>query len=334
MARVCRSGTSSCSSAPTRTPIGSMTRSRATSTASSSRATRWAPSGCSKRALRASTRSATSAPARSSASRQRSAKAPWWCPSCTSASGLRCRGGWNRTPSRPCRLPASRSDCALGRARHRGGVLGHHSTLVAGLWRFVRLHPLRDLLVGEVDVEPAGVDVDRDLVAVPDRGDRATADRLWSHVPGHQAVGGPREAGVREQRDLIAGPLAAQRSGDLEHLAHPRPARGTLVADHHYVAGPDPLLFDHCEALLLGGEDPGRARVFAALLAGDLAHAALGRQLAAKDHQAARGLERIRERANDLLAGRLLGRVRLLADRGAGDRDALAVKHAGLVEPL
>ena len=44
-----------------------------------------------------------------------------------------------------------------------------------------------------------------------------------------------------------------------------------------------------------------------ALGAGDLDHAALGREVAAQDRQAALGLERLDERPHDLLAGGLLG---------------------------
>ena len=57
-------------------------------------------------------------------------------------------------------------------------------------------------------------------------------------------------------------------------------------------------------------EDARRALVVAALVAGELDHAALGREVAAQDRQAAGGLDRVVERAHDLLALGLLGLAR------------------------
>src|SRR5215210_1977834 len=220
---------------------------------------------------------------------------------------------------------------ALGGARDRGRVLRHHAALVVGLRRLVGLHPPRDLIVGEIDVEPARVDVDGDRVAVPDGGDRAAAGRLRGDVARHQTMGRAGEAAVGEQGHLVADALADQRGRDLKHLAHTGAAGGALVADHDHVAGLDALLLDDREALLLRSEDPRRAAVPASLLARDLHHATLRGEVAAEDHQTAGGLERIRERPDDLLAYGLLGSVGLLADRLAGHRDRLPVEDAGLV---
>ena len=54
-------------------------------------------------------------------------------------------------------------------------------------------------------------------------------------------------------------PLADDRRGDLEHLAHAGAADRALVADHDDVAGIDLLVLDRAEALLFGLEDPRRA---------------------------------------------------------------------------
>ena len=90
----------------------------------------------------------------------------------------------------------------------------------------------------------APLDVDRDLVAVAQRGDRAALDRLGGDVADHQPAGGAGEAAVGEQRDLLAEALADDRRGHLEHLAHPGAAGGALVADHDHVAGLDLLVLD------------------------------------------------------------------------------------------
>ena len=97
-----------------------------------------------------------------------------------------------------------------------------------------------DLVVGQVDVEAARGDVDRDRVAVLDRGDRAAVGGLGRDVGDHEAVGGAGEAAVGDERDVVAEPLPHERAGDREHLAHPGAAGGALVADDDDVAGHDP----------------------------------------------------------------------------------------------
>ena len=74
-----------------------------------------------------------------------------------------------------------------------------------------------------------------------DRRDRASLCRLGGDVADHQAAGGAGEAPVGDHRDALAQALADDRRGDLEHLAHARAARWTLVADHHDVTGVDLL---------------------------------------------------------------------------------------------
>ena len=73
-----------------------------------------------------------------------------------------------------------------------------------------------------------------------------------------------------------------------EHLAHAGAAGGALVADDDDVAGLDPALGDGLHRALLAVEDARRAAVVAALVAGELHDAAVGREVAAQDGQAAR----------------------------------------------
>ena len=114
--------------------------------------------------------------------------------------------------------------------------------LVARLGRLVFGDALGDLLVGELTSRRPAFDVESDLVAVVDRRDRAAPDRLRRDMPRHQPARGTREAAIGEQRHLVADPLADQRRGHLEHLAHAGAAGGALVADHDHVAGVDALL--------------------------------------------------------------------------------------------
>jgi len=64
-------------------------------------------------------------------------------------------------------------------------------------------------------------------------------------------------------------------------------------ADHHHLPLAD-LLCEHGRHRgLLAVEHARRARVFAALVPGELDHAAVGRDVAAQDGKAAGGLERL-----------------------------------------
>ena len=69
-------------------------------------------------------------------------------------------------------------------------------------------------------------------------------------------------------------------------------------------------------------------------MAGELDDAAVGRDVAAEDRQAAVGRERIVERAHDPLAGGLPALSAISPDRGAGDGDRALVQQAGLLEAL
>ena len=103
-------------------------------------------------------------------------------------------------------VPAVRlnRDGALRGAADELGVLGQHAADVGVRRRLVGREALGDHVVAEVDVDALGVDVDRDGVAVVDRGDRAAADRLGREVAGHEAVRRAAEAPVGEQDDVLA----------------------------------------------------------------------------------------------------------------------------------
>ena len=150
----------------------------------------------------------------------------------------------------------------------------------------------------------------------------------------HQAARRAGEAPVRKQRHLLAKALPHQRRRDRQHLAHARTARGTLVADDHDVAGLDRLRRHRRHRRLLGLEDAGRPAVLAPLVARDLHDAAVRREVAAQDGQPSALRQRIRQRADDLLAGRLRRIGGVLGQSPARDRLRVAVQQPGLEQAL
>ena len=171
------------------------------------------------------------------------------------------------------------------------------------------------------DVELAVRDVEGDRVTVADERDRAALHGLRRDVTGHEPVGRAAEATVGHERDRVAEPLADERGGDAEHLAHPRTAARAFVPDDDHVTRLHALLLHGREGRLLTVEDARGAGVLVAIVAGELHDAALGRERPAEDREAAARLERLGHGTED---GRSLGPLarlgRLLAERAAGAR--------------
>src|SRR2546426_3553840 len=199
----------------------------------------------------------------------------------------------------------SAGDGALRSARHQARVLGHDARDVARLGPLDRLEALLELGRRELHVEPALLDVDDDRVAGLQRGDGSAVGGLGRHVTDHEAVGGAGEAAVGHERDLVAEAGALDGAGHVQHLAHARAALGAFPADDDDVVRLDLAGLHGGERVLLAIEHARGAAMRVTLLAGDLRHAAVGRQVAAQDHHPALGLDRLAQRAHDLLAGRL-----------------------------
>ena len=85
----------------------------------------------------------------------------------------------------------------------------------------------------------------------------------------------------------------------------PGPPAGPSLRIDDDVARLDLAVRDGRHRRLLALEHARRARVVAALVAGELHDAALGREVAAQDREAAGRLDRVVERAHDALARRL-----------------------------
>src|SRR6266508_6544614 len=97
----------------------------------------------------------------------------------------------------------------------------------------------------------------------------------------------------------------------MQHLPHAGTADRAFVADDDDVAGPDLPVLDGLEAVLLVLEHLRWSRMPGAVVAGQLDHAALGREVAVHDLDPAGLLERLVDRGDHPLAGRL--------PRGRGD---------------
>src|SRR4051794_26318000 len=188
--------------------------------------------------------------------------------------------------SRNRHLLARVRDRTLGGAGDEPRVLADHATGLE-LRRLVVLQAGFDLVVGDVEVDAARVDVDRDRVALAHGGDRAAVDGLGGDVAGHEPARSAGEAAVGEQRDAVAEPLPHDRRGHREHLAHAGAAGRALVADHDHIALVDLAGGDRLHGRLLAVEDARGALVEAALVSGELDDAALGREVAAQDREPA-----------------------------------------------
>src|SRR3954447_20069338 len=133
-----------------------------------------------------------------------------------------------------------------------------------------------------------------------------------------------------------ARPARAPRtpSGDGQHLAHAGAAGRALVADDDDVAGLDLALRHGGHRRFLVLEHGRGALVVDPLVAGELHDAAVGREVAAQDREAAGGLDRVVDRADDDLALGLLRLGGVLADRAAGDGHRVLVEPAELLQAL
>ena len=134
--------------------------------------------------------------------------------------------------------------------------------------------------------------VERDAGRLRDGGDRPAAAASGATWPTMKPRVAPGEASVGDQRHRVAEPGADDRGRDAEHLAHARAAARPFVADHDDVAA---VMRPPCTAANASSsrvEDARRAPVRDAVVPGDLDDAAIRREIAAQDHQAAGRLER------------------------------------------
>src|SRR5262249_56965866 len=150
----------------------------------------------------------------------------------------------------------------------------------------------------------------------------------------HEAVARAREAPVGHESHRVAEARALERAGDVEHLAHAGSALGPLVANDDDVVGLDLAFLHSFEGTFLTLEHARGTAMLGLALAGELDHAPARGEVAAQDDDAARGLERVLQRLDHLLARPLGGRRHLLADGAARDRLLAGVDETRLGQAL
>src|SRR5207302_6019222 len=127
---------------------------------------------------------------------------------------------------------------------------------------------------------------------------------------------------------------ADERARNTEHLAHPRAAARTLVADHDHVLSAN-LVGRHCgHGILFALEDAGGTAVIGALVARHLYHTAIRSNIALEDDEPACRLDRIAHRTYDVLPGRLPDVDDLLRQRPTAGRRQVACRNPGFDEPV
>src|SRR5215472_7847105 len=213
-------------------------------------------------------------------------------------------------------------------ARHERCVLGQRAGGVVRLRPAPRGSPARHLGVVDEEVKPPLHYVQDDLVAVGNKRHRTAVPRFRRDMPDARTERGPREPAVGEQRDVLAEPCTLDGRRDREHLAHAGTALGALVPDAQYVALADVAARHGLEAVLLALEHARVPLESQGLDARGLDDGAVRGERAAKDRQAAVGLERVLDRTHDLAVG--LERVsHVVADGVAVDRHSAAVDQPG-----
>src|SRR6266850_702356 len=139
----------------------------------------------------------------------------------------------------------------------------------------------------------AGGRVDADAIAVLHQTERPAGGGLRRDVADHHPARGARVAAVGQERHLLTHPLAVNKGGDAEHLAHARPALRAFVADHEHLSRLIGAAFDDIGARLLGIEHARPALERERLESGDLDERAFRREVPLQYDDAARLHDRL-----------------------------------------
>src|SRR5262249_43584447 len=146
-------------------------------------------------------------------------------------------------------------DSALGGVRYRDGVLVEYTARIAWLGRLPLGETLLHFRPRDLDIDPPLLHVDVNHVAALHGGDGSALRPFGHDVRHHETVTRPGEAPVGHEGYGVAQAGALKRAGDVEHLAHARPALRSLVADDDDVVGLDLAFLDGLEGAFLALED-------------------------------------------------------------------------------
>ncbi|WP_157576533.1 hypothetical protein [Mycobacterium sp. GA-2829] len=143
------------------------------------------------------------------------------------------------------------------------------------------------------------------------------------------------EAAVGHQQHVLAQARTLDGAGDRQHLAHPRPALGALVADDDDVPVGDGAVLECVECGPLPLENPCGALEHVGVEAGGLHHRTLGSERTVQDRDAAGRVDRVVHRAQHLAVGvRRLDVGEVLGHGLTGHGQAIPVQQTGIQQRL
>src|SRR6516162_3196892 len=200
--------------------------------------------------------------------------------------------------------------------------------------RLPRPPPLSQLSLAQTHVYRALLRVDRDYVAVADQTDRPADRRLRPDMADAEAMRGPREPAVSQQRDLVSGTLAVEGGRCRQHLTHPRTAARPLVADDYDVAFLVAALVDRLEGVLLAVKAQCRTAEAQIRHTGDFDDRPLRREVAREHPQPAGRRQRRQGRPYHVLPWAHDDIAQILGDGLAGDGHAIAMQIAAVEQCL
>src|SRR5437667_1229452 len=111
-------------------------------------------------------------------------------------------------------------DGAFRSGPNQGAVFGKYAGRVTRNGPLPLRHAFFDLVAGQINIEPALVQVDNDDVAFAQRSDWTAHLRFGSDVADAQSFGSSAESAVSHQRDLFAQAFANDGGGNAEHFPH------------------------------------------------------------------------------------------------------------------
>src|SRR5664280_208558 len=228
--------------------------------------------------------------------------------------------------------PARMGDRAFDGRPYLLGVFPQITGAEFGLTRLPLALALGQLVGRQLDVQGAFLGIELDDVAVAQQRNRPAQCRFRSDMANAEAAGGAGEAAVGDQRNLIALPLAIERSRGREHLAHAGTAARALIADHQNIAVLIFLVLDRVEAGFLAVEAARRAgELERRRHAGHLHDGAFRGEIAFQADHAAGRQQRSIGRTHDVLVRVPFHALHVLGDGTAGDGQAVAMQKLSLI---
>src|SRR6202035_3616843 len=176
---------------------------------------------------------------------------------------------------------------AAGRLADQTRIFGERAGPVPRRPRLPFLPPLGEFTVVDQQTHAAPTGIDPDTVAFTHQRQRPADEGFRRDIADAHAARGPGKPPVGDERNLLAHALSINQRGDTEHLAHPRTADRTFVADDEDVAGGIFAIADGIDAVFLVFEYAGRALEHQVLDTGHLDDRPVGAKIALENRDAA-----------------------------------------------